>query len=197
VDVTTVRQGDRLAECQSQAGTASVPAPASLDPEEALKDVGQVFWRNSCASIGHTQHAKSILTTRAQTHTAALVRMGEGIVDQVDQQLSQTRLIAIQDNIVLCVSGECDPAFCRKRRHRIGDRSDQFTRVKSLRHRQSVTRVGARKHQQIASIRADVQHKFTTELARTAENFDHASRRRHPGSSLPTASPTRWRSTRA
>ena len=87
-----MRESDRLAERQSEARATAVSAAASLDTEEALKDVGQVFWRNSCASIGHTQHAKSILTTRAQTHTAALVRMGEGIVDQVEQQLCQTRV---------------------------------------------------------------------------------------------------------
>ena len=84
--------------------------------------------------------------------TAAVVSDGRRLENQKPLALHRKRLGTLQRRL--------------SRKQKIKDPETGKTKFSKNYEKQRVK--VARKHQQIASIRADVQHKFTTELARTA-----------------------------
>ena len=82
-----MRVNDALDDRQTQAGAAAAARSRSVDDVKALEDVRQISVGYSFAGVAHAQHRIAVARVELDPNAAALQRMTQRVVDEVDEYL--------------------------------------------------------------------------------------------------------------
>src|SRR5207302_6094103 len=93
-----VRIDDPLSDRQAETGPAALARASLVRAVEALEDVRQIATRDPFAGIGHRDVRPSVLTDHTNPDLATRRRMGQGVVDQDQQELTHSTQVGVDPN---------------------------------------------------------------------------------------------------
>jgi hypothetical protein len=92
-----VRLDEALDEREPEAQPAVRARRRHVRLPEALEDVRQEFGRDALALVFHLDARRAVLPADAHAHAPALARELDGVVQEVPEDLHQTRAVAVDD----------------------------------------------------------------------------------------------------
>ena len=93
-DGSSVGPHDRLGDTQPQPATIGFAAVGRIAAVKAVKYARQLLWRDAYSGIGDAQFGKTIAAHEIDIHAAMTVVVLDCIFGEIEEQLTQTMLIA-------------------------------------------------------------------------------------------------------
>jgi hypothetical protein len=116
-DIGTMGRADGFHDGKAEPRSAGTSGTRFVDSIEAFENMSNRIGRNSRAVIGDSEYGFSVLSLDFDFDRAALLRVLDGVVDEIRNHLLQACAIALDINAILCGSTQRDRLLLREDSH--------------------------------------------------------------------------------